>query len=71
MQQMLELLGSYFGSAYFLSIYTSLEREEIVFPIYIREEKYSMCVESWTEYDMKRKRKERIHIYTSCNPPLK
>lgn len=39
MQQMLGLLGSYFGRAYFLSIHTSLEREEIVFPMYIREEK--------------------------------
>lgn len=29
MQQMLELLGSSFGSAYFLSIHTSLEREEV------------------------------------------
>lgn len=29
MQQMLELLGSYFRSAYFLSIHSILEREEI------------------------------------------
>lgn len=29
MQQMPELLGSYFGSTYFLSIHISLEREEI------------------------------------------
>lgn len=61
MQQMLELLASYFGSEYFLSIHTSLEREEIGL-------KNTACV--WKAgWNMMNRGKERRE-YTSTLPAI-